>query len=184
MDAYQDDRDRRRSRKPAKSATTGTKGTGLPTAARNEQLNAFGPEPGAANVGPATRTSDPSTSHAAAKRAARGLTTKQIAVLDTFQRVRAARQGLRPVEITHEELIESYAVQRTKSAHCAWYPALTDSSIRTRCKELATLSYIYRYDEEGTTRTGGRAARWKLTHAGERADTRALRFDRAAHSKP
>jgi hypothetical protein len=153
------------------------KGTGIPTAARNEQLNMLGAEPGAPHVGPVARSSDPSTSHTAAKKAARGLSTKQLAVLDTIQRARSARVGMRDVEMTHDEIIDRYRLYRQDSRACLWYPSLGESSIRTRVSELVTLRYVDKHDENGRSLAGNPAARWTLTEKGKRADVATMRFD-------
>lgn len=147
------------------------KGGGLPRAAAIEQLNAFGVEPGAADVGPATRTTDPATSRAGALRAADGLTMKQLAVLDAFQ------PFAQP--LTHELLISRYAARRARLASAEWYPALTDSSIRTRCKELETLGYVTHVDDSGTTSTGGKCGRWAASWRGRAVDIRGIRAERA-----
>lgn len=156
-----------------------TKGGGLPTAARSEQHNIFGAEPGDSRVGPVARTTDRATSHTAAKRAARGLTEKQLAVLDTFQRVGAI------YVLTHETLIEAYHRRRADVPECSWYPTLTDSSVRTRCSELVELKYVYALDDQkGKTRAGSACTLWKLTERGKLADVAGLRFDRATPSSP
>lgn len=147
-----------------------TKGTGLPTAARAEQLNAFGPEPGAAHVGPVARKTDPPTSKRAAVRASKGLSGKQLAVLDTFQRASHP--------MTHEQLIERFRARLARISAARWYPVLGESSIRTRCKELVTLGYVRHVDDAGFTASGGRSARWAITPSGGALDVDAERARR------
>lgn len=142
-----------------------TKGGGLPRASAIDQGNLFGREPGAADIGPATRASHPITSHRAAAKAARKLTQKQLAVLDVLQRMRGAP--------THEEIVREYRDRRDSGApmyEAEWYPDLTDSSIRTRTKELAALGYVQVQDENGRSSRGNKAQRWTLTAAGVLVD--------------
>lgn len=152
-----------------------TKGTGLPHAARADQGSLFETRaPGAANVGPATRASHPITSHRAATKAADKLTQKQLAVVDCMQRRRKP--------MTHEEIVIEYreraaygSAERFRRDETNWYPDLTDSSIRTRVKELATLGYVEKLDENGTSTRGNKATRWVLAFAGITLDVAKFR---------
>lgn len=153
------------------------KGGGLPRASEIDQGNLFGKQPGAADVGPATRASHPITSHRAASKAADKLTTKQLAVLDVLQRMRGAP--------THEEVVREYRERRmgARSSYAVhagwyaadWYPDLTDSSIRTRTKELVALGYVQKQDENGKSDRGNKATRWTLTAAGVLVDVGTLK---------
>lgn len=159
-----------------------TKGGGLPTAANDAtHPDLFGdPAPGAGHVGPATRSTDPATSHAAARRAADRLTNKQLAVLDTFQRGKRNTTDTSAAVMTHEQLVEKYNTIRRRVTSCGWFPPLTDSSIRTRCKELVTLGYVQHVDDAGRTAAGGAAARWAITPAGNNIDVTTKRTDNVA----
>jgi hypothetical protein len=161
MDAYTDDRAPRRARRE-------TKGTGLPNAVREQQHDIFGAPPGDGRVGPVARSTDPSTSHDAAKKAVRGFTVKLLAVLDCMQR--SAKMPR-----THDGIISSYSWLFSQSGDkgVTWYPSMTDSSIRTRVSELVTLGYATKFDETGQSATGGRASRWTLTDAGRTFDVSA-----------
>lgn len=164
MDAYTDDRAPRR-----RAATRDTKGTGLPNAVREQQHDMFGKPPGDGRVGPVARTTDPSTSHDAAKRAALNLTVKMLAVLDCLRTMGRALP-------THEQVVSAYGYRFARGDDpaklAAWYPHMTDSSIRTRVSELVTLGYVQKYDEQGRTQAGGRASRWCVTDAGRALDVR------------
>jgi hypothetical protein len=146
---------------------------GLPAAANDEaHPDLFGtPAPSATHVHPATRSTDPETSRRAATRARRNFTVKQLAVLHTFQ---AARASAAPV-LTYDELVERFEKHRQRRRDCAWYPALTDSSIRTRCKELRDLGYVQHVDDTGVTKSGGMCARWAITPSGQALDVDAKR---------
>lgn len=139
--------------------TKGTKGGGLPRASAIDQGNLFGRQSGAGDVGPATRASHPITSHRAAKKAANKLTLKQLAVLHTTLALGTP---------THEEIVSVYRGRRGAgwNATCSWYPDLTDSSIRTRVKELVALGYAQVHDEHGRSSRGNKATRWTVTAAG------------------
>lgn len=144
-----------------------TKGGGLPRAKHIDQTNLFGRQPGAGDVGPATRRSHPITSHRAASKAADKLTVKQLAVLGLMQECRRV--------MTHEQIVIEYREARSIRPWGRWYPDLTDSSIRTRVKELATLGYVEVLDENGRSERGNKAQRWQLTSAGVLADVAKLR---------
>lgn len=146
------------------------KGGGLPRATALEQGDIFGAVPGAGDVGPATRSGDPATSRAAARRAARGLTDKQLAVLEAYQ--------MSPTALTHETLVELYRARRHQLAVAAWYPTLTDSSVRTRSRELVTLGYVELVDDYGRTAAGGRAQRWRVSARGVAVNIETERFTR------
>jgi hypothetical protein len=150
-----------------------TSANGLPTAANDEtHPDLFAtPAPSATHVHPATRSTDPETSRRAETRARRHFTVKQLAVLHTFQ---AARASAAPV-LTYDELVERFEKQRQRRRDCAWYPALTDSSIRTRCKELRDLGYVQHVDDTGITKSGGMCARWAITPSGQALDVDAKR---------
>lgn len=146
------------------SKDTLTKAGGL--APLVEQFDAFG------NTGepvttptPRARRTDPATSHAAARGAGRGLTLAQLAVLDVLQYVSADGRV-----VMHEELIAKFAARRSRAVSCAWYPDLTDSSVRTRCKELVTSGYVRHVDDTGVNARGRKCARWACTPYGQAYD--------------
>lgn len=133
-------------------------------AAARAQLDAFAETTRADQ--PRARVTDPATSHAAAVRARRGLTVKQLAVLDLLQ----ATAG----PASYDELIARYNRNRSRGRP-AWYPPQTDSGIRTRAKELRDAGYVCHVDDAGTTEAGGRAARWAPTPDGQMVDVDAAR---------
>jgi hypothetical protein len=143
-----------------------TKGGGLARASAIDQEELFGSKPGAGDVGPATRASHPITSHRAAGKAADKLTLKQLAVADVLQRIKGTP--------THEEIVREYGERRADTRAADWYPWLTDSSVRTRVKELVALGYVEKHDEAGRSARGNAATRWKLTAAGVLLDVRRL----------
>jgi hypothetical protein len=144
--------------------TETTETTGLPHV--DEQLDALAvvdtPRPRA-------RHTDPPTSHAAARAASRGLTLAQLAVLDCFRASTIASV------LIHDELIARYGARAARTIKCEWYPDLTDSSIRTRCKELVTLGYVRHVDDAGVNDRGRKCARWACTPDGGVVDVDALR---------
>lgn len=157
-----------------------TKGGGLPRASGIDQEELFPPKRGAGDVGPATHRSHPLTSEHAARKAADKLTTKQLAVLDVFQRAfdasGASAQQWYPgaALMTHEQVVREYHERITAPVR-SWYPDITDSSIRTRVKELATLGYVEKYDELGKSDRGNASSRWTPTAAGVLVDVVRIR---------
>jgi hypothetical protein len=99
---------------------------------------------------PRARSTDPETSHEAAARAKRNLTQKQRNVLDGLRTL--ARAGA--TQVMDEELVAHMAVVM---------PGLTQSSVRTRRKELVALGYVKDSGRKGETSAGGKSIRWELT---------------------
>jgi hypothetical protein len=104
---------------------------------------------------PRARKTDRATSHEATTRAARGLTTKQRAVLSVFQ-----QYG----RLHDEQLVECYReLRRTQLARGfgEQIPDMTDSSIRTRRAELVTLGRVRDTGHKTTTARGGPTTVWE-----------------------
>jgi hypothetical protein len=115
---------------------------------------------------PRARVTDPPTSHAAARAARRGVTIAQLAVLDVFQWCRREAPRTESV-MTHEMLIRRYDSGRRRVARRAWYPDITESSVRTRCKELVAHGYVQHVDDGGVNDRGRKCARWACTTLGQ-----------------
>jgi hypothetical protein len=151
----------------------------LPTAARAAQPSLFGDEPTPAHqVHPATRATDPATSHAAQATAERGLTLKQLAVLAAFQSYAYYFSGGR-FGMIDETLVDYYGRDHTNHTDDGargdhpyvfvgreWWPKQTASGLRTRRKELVRLGYIADSGQKGETAAGSRSIKWTLTEAG------------------
>ena len=111
---------------------------------------------------PRARATDPQTSHRAAERAENTLTLKQLAVLDLFR-------WLEPFVITpiDERVVFEYRQRR----HVVdWYPAQSESGLRTRRHELVERGYLEDSGEKGKTSGGSPSIRWRLTQAGRDFD--------------
>ena len=104
------------------------------------------------------RKTDPQTSYEAAKRMLprRGKVAK--AVWATL---------IQTGPVTHDSLLAAY--NRNVQQIPGWPPA-SDSSIRTRCKELSDLGLVERLNADGVSDFGNRAHLWRaLTDAEIRA---------------
>jgi hypothetical protein len=143
-------------------------GASLPTAADEAQHRLFGDDPKPGHAEPATRNTDPQTSHDAERRAANGLTLKQLAVLAAFQQ-HASAGGM-----IDETLVAYYAGRRqwaidtagSRAEFADWWPEQTASGLRTRRHELTTLGYIRKSGRKGETIAGGPSIVWELTDDG------------------
>lgn len=114
------------------------------------------PAPPGTTRRPRARKTDPATSHAASARAARGLTTKQRAVLSMFH-----KYG----RLHDEALIAFYREIRTEQLGLGYgeqVPDMSDSSIRTRRAELVTLGRLRDTGHQSTTARGGATTVWEL----------------------
>jgi hypothetical protein len=154
-------------------------GESLPRAADAEQSDLFGAAR-PSRLRAAARSTDPETSHAAAKRANRSISLKQLAVLDCFQ-----RENRRYLAVTgqlldgmiDEKLLQRYhaATSILSAERVDWYPQQSDSGLRTRRSELVTLKYVV---DTGIKRLGdacGPSIVWQLTEAGITLDVQAFR---------
>ncbi len=93
------------------------------------------------------RASDPDTSHQAARAmAASDLTTKQAFVWNTLK-------GF-PAGLTHAELVVACQDRLEAGA------TMADSTIRTRCRELATFGLVFDSGEKRKTASGQRSIVW------------------------
>lgn len=126
---------------------------GIPQAKSIDQVDAFSDvPPPPANSGPATRRGDPATSRAAARRAADGMTQKQLAVLSVFHIYGA---------LTDEELVDHYERLRRDVAKMPdaseILPQQSPSGIRSRRAELtnSTMGYIVPAGFKRAMKTGG-----------------------------
>lgn len=140
------------------------KGQSLPTAAQREQEDLFAKPATAKHVGPVARTSDPETSHTAARKAGRRLGMKQLAVLHLFQQLHAFGPPFNA--ITDERLVQEYEGDWRNVEPMTWYPTQADSGLRTRRNELVTLGYVEDSGSRGETSHGGASVRWRLTPSG------------------
>lgn len=103
------------------------------------------------------RASDPATSHAAAAKVRPLRTTVRSRVEAILTATDAGRAGM-----THDEIISAY---RRYALRLGWPPA-SDSSIRTRCKELQRDGQVVQVpaedpDSYGRSRFGRPAVRWR-----------------------
>lgn len=106
---------------------------------------------------PRARRTDRSTSQRAADGTARGLTTKQRAVLTVFVEYGPALHDEALVAFYRE--LRSHQLARGFGAQL---PDLTDSSIRTRRNELVQLGRVRDTGRETTTARGGSTAVWEV----------------------
>lgn len=119
---------------------------GMPPAPSALQMDAFSGRAAApANVGPATRGNDPSTSRRAAERAAGDMTNKQMAVLALFW-----VYG----HLNDEDLVNTYR-RKQRAAGEGLLPNQTDSGIRSRRSELVQLRYLESAGYKTIMSTGG-----------------------------
>lgn len=103
------------------------------------------------------RATDPATSHAAAAKVRPLRTTVRSRVQAILAATAAGRNGM-----THDEIIAAY---RRYSLRLGW-PSASDSSIRTRCKELERDGLVQRVPTEdgaalGRSRFGRPSVRWR-----------------------
>jgi hypothetical protein len=131
---------------------------GLPRASAVDQADMFSTQSvPTANVGPATRSADPETSRAAARRAGQNLTAKQTAVLALF-----VVKGW----MTDEEVETAYNAIRRDIARfpetAAVVPEQSPSGLRTRRSELVQLKYLTKAGIKRPMATGGEGTVWKV----------------------
>lgn len=94
------------------------------------------------------RTTDPDTSHAAARKAATKCAALRAEILEVLE-----EQG----DLTHDELI----LEINARAFAAGEPPSSPSSVRTRCKELVTAGRV-RAVTVSVSRMNNRAKTWGL----------------------
>jgi hypothetical protein len=139
-------------------------GESLPRAQDIEQPDLFGTQR-PSRLRAVARSTDPETSHTAAKRAQRSISLKQLAVLDCM---RDYTRHFLP-RIHDEKLIFQYAVRVT------WWPIQSDSGIRTRRSELVRLGYVRDSKQRAIMQSGSASIEWELTDKGEAVDIDAFR---------
>lgn len=98
---------------------------------------------------PLARKTDPMTSHAAAADVAPRRVTVKWAVLAVFNGAPDAQAG-----VTHDQLIALY---RKYQPRLGW-PMASDSSIRTRCRELVRDGLVVEVKDAGAKSNYGRRA--------------------------
>jgi hypothetical protein len=164
----------------ARSQTTRpTTGESLPRARDIEQADLFGAAR-PSRLRAAARSTDPATSHAAARTAHREISLKQLSVLDCFRSVEEADLRVTAPPNTQgmidEGLIRLYRSRREHIERDAWWPLQTDSGLRTRRSELVTLQYLRDSGRKYATAAGSPSIVWELTDAGRALNVQAFRI--------
>ena len=101
-------------------------------------------------VKPRARTTDPDTSHEAAK-SVDDLTAKQMAVYDVMLRIGPA---------TDERIRQAYEI-RHKQGFSDLYPKQSESGLRTRRSELVKAGFVFDTGGRESMSTGRMAILWK-----------------------
>lgn len=147
-----------------------SQGESLPTARNAEQPDLFG-ESRPSRLRAAARKTDPATSHKAAQKATRGISLKQLAVLECFQR----REEYDRASSTFASGMIDETLIRQYGARVCWWPAQTESGLRTRRSELVTLGYLRASTQKGETTSGNSSTIWELTPSGAMLNVQAFR---------